>query len=374
MINIFCDKPIRMPETCLPSYRSRLNGLKLLRATLFQGFDNWFERVNLDCQPRRFKGRTLLGWPGDDQHGKTWRGDGGQLQPRLGIGKTQRLLTGQQDFIEFDGSFQIIHADKNPRVSLQNHHASLHWHTRKCRYIGVGLPTTLVLLSLFARPAAAQWVVFDPSNYAQNVLTAARELQQVDNEIQGLTDQAQMLANQAKNLTSLPLSTLTQLEASVQHTEGLISQVQNIAFNVQQVEQAFTSTYGAVPSTASDAALIAGAQARWQNSVGAFEDSLKIQAGVVGNISANANAMRSLVSASQNATGALQAAQAGNQLLALQSQQLSDLVAVTSAKARADALAQANTTTTEAESKALYNNFAKLKAYTPGHVTMFGGR
>ena len=235
-------------------------------------------------------------------------------------------------------------------------------------------PLGVAFLALTAPRALAQWIVFDPTNYAQNVLTAARELQQVDNEIQGLTNQAQMLVNQAKNLTSLPLSALTQLESSVQQTEGLISQAQNIAFNVQQVEQAFTSTYGSISSTASDATLIAGAQTRWQDSVAAFEDSLKVQAGVVGNISSDASAMQSLVSASQNAAGALQAAQAGNQLLALQSQQLSDLVAVTSAKARADALTQANTATTEAESKALYKNFATLNAYTPGSVTMFNGQ
>ncbi len=87
--------------------------------------------------------------------------------------------------------------------------------------------------------------------------------------------------------------------------------------------------------------MVANAQTRWQNSVAAFEDSLKVQAGVVGNIPTNTSAMTSLVSASQSATGALQAAQAGNQLLALQSQQLSDVVAVLSAKARADALEQA---------------------------------
>lgn len=232
-----------------------------------------------------------------------------------------------------------------------------------------------VLSAAIAIPrASAQWIVFDPTNYVQNVLTAARELQQVDNEIQSLTNQAQMLVNQARNLASLPLSTLTQLESSVRQTESLISQAQNIAFNVQQVEQEFTSTYGSVSSTASDATLIAGAQTRWQNSVGAFEDSLKMQAGVVGNISTNASAMQSLVSASQSATGALQAAQAGNQLLALQSQQFSDLIAVVSAKARADALSQADTATTEAESKALYNNFATLNAYTPGTVTMFNGQ
>nr|WP_295741077.1 P-type conjugative transfer protein TrbJ [uncultured Acidocella sp.] len=236
------------------------------------------------------------------------------------------------------------------------------------------LAVAVSLSPLAAAPAAAQWIVFDPTNYVQNVLTAARELQQVDNQIQMLTNQATMLVNQARNLTSLPLSTLNQLESSVQQTESLISQAQNIAFNVQQIEQAFTSTYGSVPSTASTATLIAGAQTRWQNSVGGFEDSLKVQAGVVGNIPSDGSAMTSLVSASQSATGALQAAQAGNQLLALQSRQLSDLIAVMSAKGRADALAQADTATTEAESQALYSQFSTLNAYVPGAVTMFNGQ
>jgi conjugal transfer/entry exclusion protein len=32
-------------------------------------------------------------------------------------------------------------------------------------------------------PALAQSIVFDPNNYAQNVLTAARELQQINHQI-----------------------------------------------------------------------------------------------------------------------------------------------------------------------------------------------
>ena len=61
-------------------------------------------------------------------------------------------------------------------------------------------------LALASAPARAQWIVFDPTNYAQNVLTAARELQQVNNEIQSLQNQATSLINQAKNLASLPYS------------------------------------------------------------------------------------------------------------------------------------------------------------------------
>src|SRR5580658_9154203 len=53
-------------------------------------------------------------------------------------------------------------------------------------------------------PARAQYVVYDPTNFSQNVLTAARELQQVNNSIQSLENQAQMLINQARNLASMP--------------------------------------------------------------------------------------------------------------------------------------------------------------------------
>ena len=228
-------------------------------------------------------------------------------------------------------------------------------------------------LAVAAPPACAQWIVFDPNNYAQSVLTAARELQQINNQIQMLTNQAQSLVNQARNLASLPMSTLTQLQSSIARTQALLGQAQNIAFNVQQIQQAYSTNYGAAAGAGSTSAMLASAQTRWQNSVGAFQDSLKFQAGVVGNISSNSSAMSSLVSASQSATGALQAAQAGNQLLALQSQQLSDLVAVLSAKSRADALEQARSASTEAQGQQQYKTFSTRTGYVPGSVTMFSG-
>jgi P-type conjugative transfer protein TrbJ len=222
-------------------------------------------------------------------------------------------------------------------------------------------------------PISVQWIVFDPNNFSQSVLTAARELQQINNQIQSLTNQAQSLVNQAKNLANLPMSTLTQLQSTIARTQSLLSQAQNISFNVQQVQTAYSSTYGAAPTSASMSTLVATAQQRWQNSVAAFEDSLKMQAGVVGNISTNSTAMTSLVSASQSASGALQAAQAGNQLLALQSQQLSDLVAVLAAKGRADALEQARVASTESQGAQQCKIFSTRRGYQPGNVTMFSG-
>ena len=67
----------------------------------------------------------------------------------------------------------------------------------------------VALTALLAVPAQAQFgfgsgIVFDPTNYSQNVLTAARELQQVNNQLQSLENQATSLINQARNLASLP--------------------------------------------------------------------------------------------------------------------------------------------------------------------------
>jgi type IV secretion system protein TrbJ len=82
-------------------------------------------------------------------------------------------------------------------------------------------------------PTQAQWIVFDPNNYVQNVLTAARELQQINNQITTLQNEAQMLINQARNLANLPYSSLQQLQASIQRTQQLLAQAQRIAYDVQ---------------------------------------------------------------------------------------------------------------------------------------------
>ena len=107
--------------------------------------------------------------------------------------------------------------------------------------------------------AVAQLVVFDPNNYAQNLLTAARALQQINNQITSLQNEAQMLVNQAKNLASLPYSSLQQLEQSIQRTQQLLSQAQRIAYDVQQIDRAFSTTYAPASANMPDQTLTANA-------------------------------------------------------------------------------------------------------------------
>lgn len=225
---------------------------------------------------------------------------------------------------------------------------------------------------VFVTPAAAQWVVYDPTNYVQNVLSAARALEQINNQIQSLQNEAQMLINQARNLASLPYSSLQQLQQSVQRTQALLGQAQRIAFDVQQIDQAFQSQYSNISLSTSDQRLVSDARSRWQNTVGGLQDALRVQAGVVGNIDTNRAEMAALVGQSQGATGALQATQAGNQLLALQAQQLADLVAVVAANGRAQALVDAERAAAAEQGCEQRRRFLTPgSGYQPGNARMF---
>lgn len=222
------------------------------------------------------------------------------------------------------------------------------------RALVAGLTTVAIVGTV--QPASAL-IVYDPTNYAQNVLQSARALQQINNQIQSLQNQATSLINQGKNLTSLPFSSLAALQAQVRQTQQLLDRAQKISFSVQDIEQAFAARYKGVSLSASDSQMVADAQQRWETSVGGFEDALKVQAGVVGNIDGARSTMNKLVSASQSATGALQAAQAGNQLLALQSQQIADLTAMMAAQGRAQSLEAARNTAAEAEGRERFRRF-----------------
>lgn len=231
-------------------------------------------------------------------------------------------------------------------------------------------------IALLIVPAEAQLfggIVFDPTNYTQNVLTAVRELQQVNNEIAMLQNQATSLVNQARNLASLPYSALTQLDQSIAATSSLLGQAQRIAYDVNAIDQAFTQTYPATYSAStSSQQILTDARTRWQNSLSGFQDAMHVQAGVVANLNSTKSQIDALVGASQSATGALQAAQSGNQLVALQTKQVADLTAVMAAIARAQSLEGARDVENQEqadEQTARFLNYGT--GYQPGTAAMF---
>ena len=240
-----------------------------------------------------------------------------------------------------------------------------------CRAVLVGLACGMVALG--ALSARAQMVVYDPANYAQNVLQAARALQQINNQITSLQNQALMLLNQARNLASLPYSSLQAIDQSIAHTQQLLSQAQRIAYDINQIDRAFAQTYPqSYAGSTSSQQLFSDAQTRWQNALVGYQDALRVQAGVVQALDTTRVQTDALVSSSQSATGILQATQAGNQLVALQTRQLLDLTALIAAQSRAQSLAGARTTASDAQAQVQFNQFlTNGQSYQPQTVQMF---
>ena len=227
-------------------------------------------------------------------------------------------------------------------------------------------------LAFAAGPAVGQQVVYDPSNYAQNVLQAARALQQINNQIQQLENQTQSLINQAKHLVSLPYSLVSTITSQIQRTEQLIAQAQRIAYSVSTIDQAFKTNYGAINLNVSQQQMVAQAQQRWQTSVAGLQDAMRMQATVVGNIPTSRTTVTTLGASSQSASGTLQAAQVNNQLLVQISQQLADLIALQAAHGRAETLiAAANATDQNQGSTQLSTFLTRGSGYQPQTVQMF---
>ncbi|MGF6227848.1 P-type conjugative transfer protein TrbJ [Inquilinus ginsengisoli] len=235
------------------------------------------------------------------------------------------------------------------------------------------LCAALIAGAVLNAPAAAQaaWIVFDPKNYAENLLSAARALEQIKNQVTSLQNEAQMLLNQARQLASLPTSVLGEIDGSFSEIQGLLRQADRIAYDVGSIESAFRQ-YRDLDADLSDQALIAGARDRWQTSVSAFQHALTIGAGVVNELPVTQTVTGRLVDASQGAVGVLQATQAGNQLLAVQAKQVADLTALLAAQGRAEALEQARRAAAEQQAAEQRRRFlAAGAAYQPSPVTMF---
>ena len=174
-----------------------------------------------------------------------------------------------------------------------------------------------------------------------------------------------MLINQARNLASLPYSSLQQIQQSIQHTQQLLGQAQRIAYDVgsdrpgllHNLWRGFDDCTRPVADRRRPRALAELARRA--------PGRHAVQAGVVANIDTNRAEMSSLVTASQSATGALQATQAGNQLLALQTQQLADLTAAVAAQGRAQNLEAAQRTAAQEQAREQLRRFLDARHGLP---------
>lgn len=234
-----------------------------------------------------------------------------------------------------------------------------------------------LLLSLSApvmltQSASAQFgfggVVFDPRNFAQNILTASRTLTQINNQVRQIQNEIRMLENQARNLERLPDSIAQQIRDRLLAVDELIRAAEGISYRVDEIEneyeRIYRESYGDNPPP--QPVIIEEANAAWQQSRQGYIHSLQVQSRVVENIRTDISDLQAKVGESQSAVGQLQALQAGNQIQALTAQQLMQIQELLVAQQRADALEQSRILAEKERGRARLRRFLGGDAYPGG--------
>lgn len=233
--------------------------------------------------------------------------------------------------------------------------------------LGLSAGGALGMAMLVPATPARAIIVFDPSNYSQNILTAARTLQQINNQIRMLQNQAQSLINEAKNLTTISFPEIQAITQTLQQIDQLMGQAQGIQFKIANLDQQFRALFPQSFNQAlSNNQHVIDAKARLDTQMAAFKQAMGIQAQVVENVTADASTLNSIVSRSQSAQGALQVAQATNQLLALTAKQQFQIQNLMAAQYRAQSIEQASRAQAQSDAQAATKKFlGSGSAYTP---------
>lgn len=232
----------------------------------------------------------------------------------------------------------------------------------------------LLALVLLARPVSAAILVFDPSNFTQNVLTAVRSLEQIKNQVLQLENEALMLVNDAKNLANLPFNIVGELRDALNATTTLIREAQGVTFDLGQARSNFVRFYpGGYTSSASSAFMANDVLWRSWHAWQSLYTTVSMQAEAARNLQRDEQSLTTLVGQSQGAIGALQAAQATNQLLALHSRQLIQEQQLRLTQDRTVALEQSRSLAEQARALEIRRRFMGTgTSYTPVAVGGFG--
>ena len=226
--------------------------------------------------------------------------------------------------------------------------------------------SALMLSATFAVPVASAQAgglpVFDVTNYSQNLLQAARALEQINNQVRSLQNEASMLQNMGKNLQRIDFPQLRRINSAMQRIDQLMAEAQGIDFKVEGLDRKIRSLFpGELQQVLTKSAQVSQVRARLDAASAAYRQAMSVQARVAANVEEDASTLSELASASQGAVGALQVGQASNQLLALSVKQQLQLQNLITAEFREAAIERARQVQAEEDGKAATRRFLGLE-------------
>jgi P-type conjugative transfer protein TrbJ len=209
-----------------------------------------------------------------------------------------------------------------------------------------------------APTAVAQLAVYDPANHVQNIFQAARTLQQVNAQIEQITNELEMLQNMARDLEQLPDSIRHQILARIDELTRAILEAEGIGYRVEEIEREYEDLYPEDYETPPEhRVLVEQARDAWRQSRAGYRDSLVTQARIVQSVANDLPELERILELSSGAQGNLSAIQAGNELTALGIKQDMQLQQLMAAQYRAEALRRAEEAAVEARARARFESF-----------------
>lgn len=210
-------------------------------------------------------------------------------------------------------------------------------------------------------------VVYDPTNHVQTILTAARNLQQIRNQVRQLQNEADMLVAEAKNLSGLAADVSPELATVLSEIDALVAAGTALSFEIAETDRLFREGFPHAYAEWTASGLAAEAETRWRMSRDAFQEATLVQSRIVEAVREDGRLLQRLVAESQRAEGDLSVSQAGNQLLALQAKQAMQMQSLLATQGRADALERARQLQDEREAEARHRRFiGSNSAYADG--------
>ena len=221
-------------------------------------------------------------------------------------------------------------------------------------------------LVLTPSPAAAI-PVFDASNYAQNLLQAARALEQINHQVRSLQNEAAMIEAMSRNLERVDFPELQRVQRAMQRIDGLMEQARAIDFQVEGLDRRIEALFpGAGAQAMNRNARVVQARERLAAAQAGYVDAMRLQAHVAENVREDAALLADLARRSDGAVGALQAQQAASQLAALGVKQQLQLQSLLASEFRSAGIERARRAQAEAEGREATRRFlGRRQAYAP---------
>ena len=225
-------------------------------------------------------------------------------------------------------------------------------------HVLITVPIVAGVLACCPPQSAAQLTVFDPANYQENLLSAARALEQINNQVRQLQAQAQMILRMDQNLLKLGSSISPDLQRTLGDIQTQLRAGDGIALRLQATQSGYERLFPREVSTSlSTDDVLRSAKSRWDEEYAALRRAALLQGQIADTVDGDVRLLGDAMARSKSAAGALEVAQAGNELAGLSVKQSLQLQNLLAAQQRAEAFARARDLATEEEARQRFKSF-----------------